>query len=473
MDGDRQHLGKDFWLYFTGQLVSRIGSSFTLFAVPLIVYGLTRSAANLALATVSEFVPYLLFGLVLGAVVDRFPRKPLMLGADVARAVVIGVIPLLAALGHLTVWAVYGVAFVQSTLGIVFECGEFAAIPSLVGRDDLVAANGRILATNSAGSVVGPIVAGVLVGLLSASDLLLVDAASFLVSAGALAAIGVSFDAVRADGTASDGTAADPTRRRIRDDILEGLRFVWSHPVLRAISVMMALINFTSATEYSQLVLFAHEVLGATARQTALLFAAGAAGVVVIGLLAAPMRRHLSFAVCALGALVLSGLTVTAMAVIGRYPAALVLWAASSGFGLLLNVNTGSLRQAIVPDHLYGRVISVAGVLAWSAIPLGALVGAAAIHLSGSVTGVYAVSGILTAAIALAFSRGPIRHGDRYLAEARADADRHDRRAEGAGGANGEPGAAGVVDTDDTEGADDDGAGDTDGAGGTGPDDGR
>jgi hypothetical protein len=185
---------------------------------------------------------------------------------------------------------------------------------------------------------------------------------------------------------------------------------------------MMALINFVGATEFSQLVLFAKRVLNATDSQVALLYAAGAAGVVIVSMAAAPIRRRLSFAVTALGALVISGLTVTAMALIGSYPAALVLWAASAGFGLLLNINTGSLRQAIVPSHLYGRVISVAGVLAWSAIPLGALAGAAAIRLSGSVADVYAVTGVLTALIALSFAFSPVSQGDRYLAEAEAAA---------------------------------------------------
>jgi len=108
------------------------------------------------------------------------------------------------------------------------------------------------------------------------------------------------------------------------------------------------------------------------------------------------------------------------MALAGSYAAALVLWAASSGFGMLLNINTVALRQAIVPPRLYGRVVSVAQVLAWSAIPLGSLAGAAAINLSGSITGVYAVIGGLTAAIAIAiaFAFSPIAHGDRYLAEA-------------------------------------------------------
>jgi MFS family permease len=193
---------------------------------------------------------------------------------------------------------------------------------------------------------------------------------------------------------------------------------VWSNPVLRSISIMMALINFVATTANSQLVLFARRALDATNSEIGFLYAAGAVGVVAVSLVAGPIRQRLSFAVTALGALVLAGLTTTVMALAGSYAAALVLWAASSGFGMLFNINTIALRQAIVPPQLYGRVVSVAQVLAWSAIPLGSFAGAAAINLSGSVTGVYAVTGGLTAAIALAFAFSPVAHGDHYLAEA-------------------------------------------------------
>ncbi|HXW43955.1 MAG TPA: MFS transporter [Streptosporangiaceae bacterium] len=412
----RATLGRDFWLYFGGQLTSQVGSSFTLFALPLLVFKLTHSATNLAVTTAANFVPYLLFGLVLGAVVDRVDRKRMMLLTDVGRALVIAVLPVLALAGVLRVEDIYAVAFVQSTLGILFNCGEFAAIPSLVGRDDLVAANGRIQATNSAGQILGPILAGVLVTLMSPADLLFFDAASFFVSAASLAVIRRSFNAADRPGSADAGVSG------LLRDVGAGLRYVWSNPVLRSISLMMALINFVASTESSQLVLFAKRVLAATDTQVALLYAAGAAGVVIVSMLAAPIRRRLSFAVTALGALVVAGLTVTAMALIGSYPAALVLWAASCGFGLLLNINTIALRQAIVPEEMYGRVVSIAQVLAWSAIPLGALAGAAAIQLSGSVADVYAATGSLTALIALSFAFSPVAHGDRYLAKAAAAA---------------------------------------------------
>lgn len=393
--------------------MSQLGSSFTAFALPLLVFKLTHSATNLAITTAAEFVPYLLFGLVLGAVVDRVDRRKMMLRTDLARAGVIAVLPVLSLFGVLEVWQIYVVTFVQSTLGILFICGEFAAIPALVGEDELVTANARIMATNNVGPILGPTVAGALVAFVPVAQLLFFDAGSFLVSAGCLTAIRRSFNA----GMKPAARAAGSLVRSLLADVREGLGYVWRHPVLRSISIMMALINFVYSTASAQLVLFAERALNASNSEVGFLFACGAAGIVVVSLAAGPIRRRLSFAVTALGAIVVSGLALTAMALVHSYPAALVLWGASSGFGLLLNINTGALRQAIVPPQLFGRVVSVAQVLAWSAIPLGAIAGAAAINAS-SVTTVYAAIGVLIVAIALAFALSPVGKGDRYLAEA-------------------------------------------------------
>lgn len=407
-----RRLGRDFWLYFSGQSVSQLGSSFTTFALPLLVFKLAHSATSLAITTAATFLPYLLFGLVLGAVVDRVDRRRMMLRTDMARALVVAVLPVLSLLGVLEVWQIYVVTFVQSTLGILFGCGEFAAIPALVGEDELVTANARIMATNNVGPVLGPTVAGALVALVPVAQLLFFDAGSFVVSACCLAAIQRSFN----EGMAPVSRVGSLIGSLLAD-VREGLGYVWRHPALRSISIMMALINFVYSTASAQLVLFAKRALHASNSEVGFLFACGAAGIVVVSLLAGPIRRRLSFAVTALGALVVSGLALTAMALVHSYPAALVLWGASSGFGLLLNINTGALRQAIVPPQLFGRVVSVAQVLAWSAIPLGSIAGAAAINAS-SVTTVYALIGVLSAAIALAFALSPVGKGDRYLVEA-------------------------------------------------------
>jgi MFS family permease len=399
----------NFWKYWTGQTISNLGSSITLFALPLLVYKISGSALNLGIASAANMLPYLLFGLILGAWSDRVERKRMMILTDIARAAIIATIPLMALLGQLSVWWIYAVGFIHSTLTICFEAGEFAAIPSLVDQDDLVAANGRIQASYSAASILGPVLAGVLVAFVTLASLMLLDALSFLLSAFSLALVGISFN------TSLDGRGE---RKHILHDVSEGLRYVWGHPVLRTISLMMALVNFVSASHGAQLVLFAKERLQASDTQVGLLYTAGSVGVVVLSLLAGALRKRWSFSRVALGALMLDGFFILALSLTRLYWLALICEGLSQGFGILFNINTGSLRQAIVPNHLLGRVITIASVLAWSAIPLGSFLGGLLISQTNDVALVYTLIGILVILIPLVFSFTPLGHAERYLPRA-------------------------------------------------------
>ena len=405
-------MSRDFVKFWIGQTISNLGSSFTQWAVPLLVFQLTHSAVNLGIAVAATFLPYLLFGLPIGAWMDRVDRKRAMIALDSLNALVILSIPLVAQFGHLTVGLIYAVTFIQSTVFIAFSSGEFAAIPSLVETKDLVTANGRIQATYSAAQVAGPLLAGAMLAFLPLVWVMAFDAGSFAVSAISLALIRRSFN-VESDEPKEATT--------ILHDVREGLRYVLEHPVLRNISVMMALINFVGATTYAQLVLFATERLGATKFQIGILFAAGSAGVVVTGLLAGRLRRRFNFTTLAMTSLMLMGGCTIVFAGMREFWAALPLWAAASGLGILFNINTGSLRQAIVPNNLLSRVLSIAGVLAWSAIPAGALLGGWVVSATGNVAAVYGVIGILTISIA-AFFRFFTALGDaeRYVEEQKA-----------------------------------------------------
>ncbi len=415
--GSPRRVSTDFLKFWVGQTVSNLGSSVTMFALPLLVFKLTGSPLNLGVTMATTYLPYLLFGLVLGAWVDRVDRKRLMIATDVARALVIALIPLLDGAGLLDVWVLYAVAFATSTLTIAFDAAEFAAIPSLVpSKDDLVSANGRIQASYNAAQVAGPLLAGLLIASISVQQLFWLDAASFLVSAASLLAVRRRFNLEPA-GRAQQGEQSRDGRQRrpIRRDVADGLRYVLRHPVLRSISAMMAIINLISSTTYAQLVLFAKQRLSATDTQVGLLYSAASVGVVVLSLLAGRVRRLLPFSKVALGALVLDGLMILAMSLTRQYWVALPLWAAAAGLGIMFNINTVSLRQQIVPNELLGRVISVAGVLAWSAIPLGTLLGGIATQRTGNVALVYGVIGALVVVVALAFSLSPIGHAERYL----------------------------------------------------------
>jgi MFS family permease len=409
-------VSSDFKKFWVGQTISNLGSSFTQWAVPLLVYQLTHSAVSLGIATAATFLPYLLFGLIIGAWMDRVDRKKAMIALDWLNTLVILSIPLVAQFGHLTVWWIYGVTFIQSTVFIAFSAGEFAAIPSLVSTDDLVTANGRIQATYSAAQVAGPLLAGALISFFPLAWVMAFDAGSFAISALSLMLVRVSFN-----------TAVDALKEAtsIMHDVREGLRYVLGHPVLRNISLMMALINFVTGTTWAQLVLFADQRLGASQREIGVLFAAGSAGVVVTGLLAGRLNKRFGFTTLAMTSLMLMGALLVVFAGIRWYWVALPIWAAQSGLGILFNINTGSLRQAIVPNQLLGRVLSIAGVLAWSAIPAGALVGGWVVSATGNVALVYGLIGIMTICIAVFFRLfTALGDAQRYVDERQAEEER-------------------------------------------------
>jgi MFS family permease len=369
------------------------------------VFKLTGSALALGVTLAIYTAPQLLFGLAIGAWTDRTDRKRLMIVVDLLSAATIATVPLVSSAGLLSLWWIYAVAFVTSTLSIFFAAAEFGAIPSLVDSNELVSANGRIQASFAAASVLGPLAAGGLLVFLPIEAILLLDAASFVVSAVMLSLIARPFNA--------------PITKRatsIRQDVVEGLRYVLSHPVLRNISLMMAMINMVGATVFAQLVLFAKLALRAEDSEVGLLFAAGGAGVVVLSLAAGPLRKRWSFGNVALGALMLSGLLTVGLAYTTSLWVAVLLWAFSAGLGTLFNINTGSLRQALVPNHMLGRVISIAMVLAWSANPIGALAGGLLIERTGDVRLVYAVIGVIIFLIALVFRlASPLGRAERYL----------------------------------------------------------
>ena len=400
-------MNRDFWRFWVGETISAFGSSFTQFAIPLLVFKLTGSAIYLAASAALFTVPHLLFGLLIGAWTDRTDRRRLMIVTDVLSMAAVGSVPVAALAGVLSVWWILAVVFITSTLGIFFEAAAFGAIPSLVDQADLVTANGRIQATFAGASVLGPLVAGALLVVLPVDQLLVVDAATFVVSAVALSLIRRPFN----------GPLTARRSTTIRQDIVEGLRYVLRHPVLRNISAMMALVNLVSVTAFAQLVLLAKERYAATDSEIGLLFAAGGVGVVLFSLAAGPLRKRWSFGNVALGALMVSGLLTIALAYAPTFLVAVACWGLSSGLGTMFNINTGSLRQAIVPNQMLGRIITIAMVLAWSANPIGAIGGGFAVERTHDVQLVYAVIGVLTFLIPLYFRLfSPLGHAERYLA---------------------------------------------------------
>jgi len=398
---------RNFRLFWLGQIISSLGSSVTAFALPLLVFKLTGSALNLALATTLTLLPYLCFGLIVGAWVDRVDRRRLMIATDIGRALVIVLIPLVDALNLLTITSIYLVIVVNATLAIGFDAAGFAALPNLVHPDDLVTTNGRMQAGYSMAGIAGPLLAGLLLAVVPLTLLLVIDALSFLFSAGSLACI-------RANFTAASGGAAPATS--IRQAIGDGLRYVFSHPIIRWIILLSLLVNLVVATVYTQFVLFAKQVLAVTDTELGVIYAAAGVSVVVVSLAAGPLSKRVPFGVLGLGALTLYGVCTVGLAVSHQYWIGLLWWAGIAGAAMLWNITSLSLAQALVPNELFGRVVTFARLLSWVAIPASALIGGVLIEWTQNVALVYAWLGGLTVVITGAFFFTPLGRVKQYRA---------------------------------------------------------
>ncbi len=399
---------RDFRKFWIGETISNLGSSFTQFALPLLIFKLTGSALNLGLATAITHLPYLFFGLLIGAWADRLDRKRMMRLVDLGQAVLLTSIPVLFLLGALSIWWIYVVGFISGTLKIFFDAGQFAALPSLVEQHDLAIANGRVQASFFGATIVGPLLAGTLLFLLPVPALFFVDAGSFLVSAVTLSLIASTFN-----------LAEKREQKRIWSDVAEGLRHIFRHPILRIIPILLVPVNFSSSIAASQLVLFSERQLHATDTQFALINAAGSTGVIVAALGVARILKRVSFTRLLIPTLALFGGAIAAMSLVSSVWLAMPCWAMALGCEQFFNICTVSLRQTIVPNQLLGRVSTVNAVVAWSAIPLGSLAGGTVIKATGNVMLVYLGVGAVICSMAMVASFTALRHTKRYLPKQR------------------------------------------------------
>jgi MFS family permease len=395
----------DFWKYWLGQLLSNFGSAFVTFATPLLVYRLTGSAVSLSLAVVFSFLPYILFGLVIGAFVDRVGRKRLMITADMARGATLATIPILSLAGVLSVWWLYAVVFVNGALTIAFQGAEFAAVKSIVPEGMLLTANARIQSSFQAAQFIGPVFGGLMVGAgLSIPTIFSITACTYIISAGSLALIHTDFRG-----------ALTLARKRLRSEIMEGLRFIFQNPVLRNITMLSALVNCFGEATWAELVIFAKHQYSASDAHIAVLYACEPLGAAILTFLAARTRRYISLSVATIGALMAYGVLIFLVSFLRSYWAAIPVWIVAGGLPFSFSVHTVSLRQKIVPDHLLGRVMTASQTIAWCGIPTGAVVGGLAITATHNVSLVYAAVGLLIFMTACPFWFTALGRADQHL----------------------------------------------------------
>lgn len=403
-DHSQRPLGRNYTKLWTASVTSNLGDGIDVAALPLLAETLTRDPLLFAGVAVANRLPWLLVSLQAGAIADRVDRRRLMVVANVVRCALMAVLGAAIVLDVASIWLLYLVAVGLGVFEVLFDNAAQAIMPAVVDRDQLERANGRLFAgeivTNQfAGPPVGAFLFNV-----SAALPILLDAGTFLVSAGLLAAMTGTFrrgqreahrssqvaaavapaegDLVVTDASATSPAASPtpPGRPRMRTEIREGLTWLWQHRLLRTLAILLAAMNGTAFFGFAILALYAvgdGSVLGLGPVGFGFLFVAGAAGSVAGSLVAATVVRRFGRAPV-LWATLASSIVVPLL--IGLTSQVWVVVAAQVVFGVfsvLWNVITVSLRQTIIPDELLGRVNSVYRFLGWGAMPVGSLLGGA------------------------------------------------------------------------------------------------
>jgi MFS family permease len=386
---------RDFRLLWIGQTTSKLGSSVTGVALPLVaVATLHTGTFQVALLSAATWLPWLLIGLPAGAWVDRLPRRPVMLACDLAGLLLFLSVPVAAWLDRLTFAHLLAVALGAGTASVFFQTAYQVYLPSLLDRDEVAEGNAKLQATEAAAQVGGPGVAGLITQLAGAVNALLADAASFLFSALFLLAI-------RARPPRPDRA---PRSRTLRQEVGEGLRFVARDPYLRVLTLFSALSNIGLIGYQSILVVFLVREVGVSPGAVGGLVAATGLGGTLGAASATAAARRFGSARAMLAAEIGAapfGLLIP-LATPGRGLATAVVGGFGVGAGVAVgNVLKGSFRQTYSPHGLLGRVTVSMQLVGYGTIPLGALLGGAL----GTAFGVRPAMWIIMGGLALT---GPI-----------------------------------------------------------------
>ncbi|MER0484853.1 MFS transporter [Streptomyces sp. Edi2] len=368
---------RDFRLLLAGAAAGQLGAQVTLVALPLVaVLELDAPAFQVGLLTAAETAAFLLVGLPAGAWVDRMRKLPLMIRADVVRALAMASIPLAAVTGVLTMAQLYIVALVTGVATVFFDVAHQSFLPQLLPKDQLVSGNGALETIRSSAQVAGPGIGGGLVQLLGAALAIVTDAAGYALSALFLWRI--------------KRPESLPERRpdaSLRRDIGEGLRFVCGHRLLRVIAVATGLGNFFAAVLMATQSVFLVRVLGLAPGVVGLVLAASALGGLAGALCAGRLAARLGQARLIWLSSLVTGPFALLWPLSGRGAGA-ALFALGSGvvfFGAVVyNVAQVSFRQTLCPPRLLGRMNATLRFLMWGTLPLGALAGGALAEAFGA-----------------------------------------------------------------------------------------
>jgi predicted MFS family arabinose efflux permease len=397
---DQPGYGK-FW---TADTISMLGSNFTAVAMPVLaIFTLHATNIEVGLLRAAQWLPYLAIGLLAGVIVDRYPRKPILVGTDLARALMLALIAAMAFGDFLTMPLLIGFVLVFGAMSLFYEAAHQSFLPRLVRPGLLTAANARMEQSGSVAQSTGPLLGGSVVAAVGAPLAMAFDGLSYLVSGLLLARVSV---------------AEPPTRRndrRLWTELREGLSWVYRHPLLAPYALTLhARFFFSSVTSTVFLLYFAHELSAGLSNQDiafglGLVLALGGVGGVIGAGLSGVAGRRIGVGRTA----VISRLgEAFAWMLLPLAPPGKLGWAFAGAAHFFAWVclsisgpNEMGFRQSVTPDHLQARMNATIRSLNWGTITLGAPLGGLLASYSYRGTLWFAVAGMLLAAVSLGLSR--------------------------------------------------------------------
>lgn len=359
-------LGPNYLKLWIASAISNLGDGVRWAALPLLAVTLTQDPAKVAAIDLAAGLPWFLFALHAGALVDRMDRRVVMITANVFRTGVMATLAILVLTGNASLPVLYLLAFLLGMAETMFDNAAQAIMPRLVEHASLEKANGRLIAAElTANQFIGPPLGGFLFAAMAALPFL-VDAGSFALSALLIFFVAGTYRSPR-------DTALPATR--LRHEIGEGLKWLWGHRLLRTLAIYVGVQNMMSNACFSIFVLFAVQILDLSAAGYGVLLSSMVVGSLLGGLTAARVADRIGRGRTIFVGIVMASLSYALMGgssnpfVVG-VGAAVLSWPITSW-----NVITVSLRQRLIPDRLLGRVNSAYRLLAWGTIPLGAALG--------------------------------------------------------------------------------------------------
>ena len=368
MSNTNQRLPANFWRQFAATGVSNIGDGMVHAAAPLLTLSLTNDERLIAGVSFCSMIPWLVLSLPAGVYIDRFDRRKLMIIANIIRAALFGLIAFAAATGSLSIWIFMAILIGVGCCEVIFDMSAQAFLPQLVPDHLLEKANGRLssleLITNTfiglpLGAWAFVIAVGVPFG---------VDAASFVLAALLVASI-------RIPSTVTPETNSQETRNSFKEDLAEGLRWLWGNNLIRTLAIMLGITNMTVMFGDAIFVKYAADELGVTGSEFGFLLALTAIGSILGGLLGDKIANKLGVAQSIVYSYFVFG---SAGIIYYFFPYIWAVAIAASLMGLAgttWNVVTVSLRQRVIPTELFGRVNSVYRFIGTGSIGIGALIG--------------------------------------------------------------------------------------------------